>query len=398
MTDVADDEQPPVEPATQDEQGPARRRRRLSPVLTVILVTQLVVALLTATTVYAFVHQLDEELPPGLEIPHMADPPAKKDEGPKTPLNILVMGSDTRDGAGNQIDGESGSDGSDTTMLLHVSADRKEAYGVSLPRDAIVDRPSCVDENGDKVPGEDAVMFNTAFTVGGPLCTIQMVEKLTGVYIDHFIVLDFNGFKAMVDAVDGVQVCIPKDVRDEEHDIFLDAGTQELDGDQALDYVRERYTLSLTGDIGRMKRQQAFIASMINKVLSANTLSQPAKVRSFLKAVVGSIQVDEDLDKVKDLAQLAMEFRQTGLGDIRFVTVPIEEYPLDANRLQWTPDAEKLWQRIIADEPLGRSFSSGSISAAKPPSSAAPSEGATATPTDEEEQERAEAAAAGLCS
>ncbi|WP_244509297.1 LCP family protein [Nocardioides lianchengensis] len=404
---MADDEQPPAAPApAQQPRRKGRRRRRLSPVLTVILVTQLVVAMLTATTVYAFVRQLDDALPPGVEIPHVEGEKPEV-EGPKEPLNILVMGSDTRTGEGNQIDGESGSDGSDTTMLLHVSADRKEAYGVSLPRDAIVDRPDCVDEDGRDVPGADDVMFNTAFSVGGPLCTIQMVETLTGVYVDHFIVLDFHGFKAMVDAVDGVQVCLPKEVDDPEHGIYLPAGTHELTGQQALNYVRERYTLSVTGDIGRMKRQQAFVASMINKVLSANTLSQPTKVRNFLKAVVGSIQVDDELDRVKDLADLAMQFRETGLSNIKFITVPIEEYPLDPNRLQWTTDADRLWKRIIADAPLGRTFSGGSISAAKPPTSespstspdASPDTGASATPEQEEQAEtaRAEALANGLC-
>jgi len=365
-------------------------------VLTVILVTQLVVALVTATTVWAVVRQLDADLKPGLEIPH-SDEDKPEADGPKEPLNILVMGTDDRSCEGCAIDGEAGGGGSDTTMLLHVSADRKEAYGVSLPRDAMVDRPDCLDEDGRTVPGAEAVMFNTAFARGGPLCTIQMVEELTGVFIDHFIVVDFRGFEDMVDAVDGVQVCIPQEVNDPEHNIFLPAGTQELDGRQSRDYVRERYTLSVTGDIGRMKRQQAFVASMINKVMSANTLSRPNRVRNFLRAVVGSIQVDDDLDTVKDLADLAMQFRETDLGEIRFITVPIEEYPLDANRLQWTADADRLWKRIAADAPLGRNFGGGSISAAKPPTSQSPTPTAGATASPEQEREQAEARAAGLC-
>ncbi|HTW17920.1 MAG TPA: LCP family protein [Nocardioides sp.] len=397
---MADDVQPPAEPAPATRpsaiRSSATRRRRLSPVLTVILVTQLVVALVTATTVWAVVRQLDADLKPGLEIPH-SDEDKPEADGPKEPLNILVMGTDDRSCEGCAIDGEAGGGGSDTTMLLHVSADRKEAYGVSLPRDAMVDRPDCLDEDGRTVPGAEAVMFNTAFARGGPLCTIQMVEELTGVFIDHFIVVDFRGFEDMVDAVDGVQVCIPQEVNDPEHNIFLPAGTQELDGRQSRDYVRERYTLSVTGDIGRMKRQQAFVASMINKVMSANTLSRPNRVRNFLRAVVGSIQVDDDLDTVKDLADLAMQFRETDLGEIRFITVPIEEYPLDANRLQWTADADRLWKRIAADAPLGRNFGGGSISAAKPPTSQSPTPTAGATASPEQEREQAEARAAGLC-
>ncbi len=108
-------------------------------------------------------------------------------------------------------------------------------------------------------------MFNDRVPVGGAQCTVQTVEELTGIYIDHFVTVDFNGFKDMVDAVGGVEVCIPKDVDDDEVDIHLDAGTQELTGQDALNYVRERHVLSVTGDIGRMKRQQAFIASMVEQ-------------------------------------------------------------------------------------------------------------------------------------
>lgn len=394
---MADDAQPPAEPA------PTTRHRRTT--LKVILVTQLVIALLTGGAVYGVWHRLDGQIDPGPAIPHPTDKPRAK--GPKEPLNILVMGQDDRGCDGCAIDTEAGGGGSDTTMLLHLSADRSEAYGVSLPRDAIVDRPTCTDDDGNKVPGEDAVMFNTAYAVAGPLCTVKMVQELTGIYIDHFIVLDFAGFKEMVDAVHGVTVCIPKDVDDPKHQIFLEAGTQELDGDLALDYVRERYVLSVTGDIGRMKRQQAFVASLVNKVFSANTLSRPQRVYGFLSAVVDSIQVDEDLDTIKKLTKLAKEFRNTGLSDITFITVPIEEYPLDANRLQWTDQAPKLWKRIIADESLGKNFSDGSISAANPPSgsgsasgggSQSPSDGSS-TPSQQEDDEEAaaEAAAAGLC-
>ena len=216
--------------------------------------------------------------------------------------------------------------GSDTTILLHFSADREQAYGVSLPRDAMVARPAC--QSGDEtIPAEDPVQWNTAFALAGPRCTVKMVESLTGIYIDHFVVLDFNGFKAMVDAVNGVEVCIPEDVDDDKHNIHFEAGTQELDGDAALSYVRERYQLSLTGDIGRMKRQQAFIASMANKVMSAGTLSRPARVFNFLSAVTESIRVDEDLDSLAKMADLVMELRGPGLSDIKFLTVPIAEYP-----------------------------------------------------------------------
>jgi LCP family protein required for cell wall assembly len=399
---VADDQTPPAVAPAASTMHPTHRRS----VIRIVLVTHLVLALLTGVGVAVAYQQLNGNIEALPAIPDDVDRPDKVEvEGPKQPINILVMGTDTRDGAGNQIDGESGGGGSDTTILLHISADRQDAYGVSLPRDALVDRPECVMADGKRIPGERLAFFNDAFTVGGPLCTVQMVEELTDVRIDHQVVVDFNGFKGMVDAVKGVEVCIPKDVDDDEHDIHFDAGTQTLTGRQALNYVRERYVLSVTGDIGRMKRQQAFIASMINKVVSGRTLSRPDRVFNFLDAATSSLQLDKELANLKSLVDLAMDLRSTGLDDIKFVTVPFEEYEPDPNRLVWTDQAEELWKRIRHDRPLGRAFSDGSVSADDPvgtPSgspSQPPAGGASATPEETEQaEERAEARLqAGLC-
>jgi len=364
---VSDEISSPTAPGSRPGARRLPRARRYGrTILATIVASQLVLALLTAGGVWWLHGRLNDNIAAGMDIDHRTE--KKLPEGAGEPLNILVMGSDTRQGAGNAIDGEGADAGrSDTTILLHVSANRANAYGVSLPRDAMVPRPSC-QVDGRTIEGSDGEpeMFNTAYTLGGPQCTVQTVESLTGVYIDHFLVLDFNGFKDMVDAVDGVQVCLPEEVDDAEHDIFLPAGTQDLSGDQALSYVRERYQLSSTGDIGRMKRQQAFIASMVNKVMSAGTLSQPTRIYDFLYAVTGSIRVDRDLDTVGKLFDLARQFQDTGLNKIRFLTVPIETYEPDPNRLAWTDEADKLWKRIINDQQLGKDFSSDSLTAADP--------------------------------
>ena len=308
---------------------------------------------------------------PGAPIEHKV---GKRDRIGGDPLNILVMGSDTRVGEGNAVDNQTGiGRRSDTTILLHISADRKQVYGVSLPRDALVTRPECEDADGNKVPGEDLQLFNTAFSVGGETCTVKMMEELTGIYIDHYISMDFNGFKEMVDAVHGVTVCIPEDVNDEQHNIFLEAGTQELSGQDALNYVRERTELSANADIGRMKRQQAFIASMINKVVSAGTLSRPKRVYDFVDAATGAITPDPGLASLGKLVKLAREFRRTDLDDIQFITVPFQPYEPDPNRLVWAPEAEKLWQLIRADKPLTKKFRDEVISADAPPGTQGPS-------------------------
>ncbi|HET9422691.1 MAG TPA: LCP family protein [Nocardioides sp.] len=369
-----------------DVKVPMGRHHRHA-VLKVILVSQLCIALLTAAGVVFAYERLNGNIANGEPITHEVEKPDH--EGDREPLNILVMGSDSREGAANDLESAGATDErSDTTILIHVSADRKDAYGVSLPRDAIIDRPDCR-VKGETVPGEQAALFNTAFSVGGAQCTIQTVEKLTGIYIDHFVTVDFNGFKDMVDAVGGVQVCIPQDVDDDEHDIHFDAGNQELTGQDALNYVRERYILSVTGDIGRMKRQQAFIASMVNKVMSADTLSRPDKVYSFLDAATDSIAVDENLDSLGALFDLVTQFEHTGLARIKFVTVPFAEYEPDPNRLVWAPEADDLWERIRADQRLGEDFNDDSLSADDPVGTTGGSGGDGA---DDEERR-----AAGLC-
>jgi LCP family protein required for cell wall assembly len=367
--------------------GLHRRHRRA--VVTTIVATQLVVALVTGLVITVAYDKLDKNFSEGQNIVHKVH---KKHLIGGDPLNILVMGSDSRVGAGNDIDGQTGIGArSDTTILVHVSADRKTVYGVSLPRDAMVTRPECTSKDGKTIPGAKDQIFNAAYSLGGPACTAAQVESLTGLYIDHYVSIDFNGFKDMVDAVHGVNVCIPEDVNDTAHHITLKAGTQQLDGQQALNYVRERYALSSNSDIGRMKRQQAFIASMINKVVSAGTLTRPSRVYNFLKAATASIVTDPGLSSLGKLVKLSWQFRKTSLHDISFITVPFEEYPPDPNRLQWSPDAKGLWKVILNDKPLPKKYKEEVISANKPPgtpthaasgpASAATSSSSTASPS-----------------
>jgi LCP family protein required for cell wall assembly len=321
------------------------------------------------------------------------------------PLNILLLGSDTREGLGNSSIGGETPGLSDTTILLHLSADRQRAYGVSLPRDAMVERPDCVTEDGGTDPG-GLSMFNAAYAVGGPACTQRTVEQLTGIHIDHFVVVDFAGFKHMVDALGGVEVCVPEEVNDYVGNIHLPAGTFEADGDQALDYVRVRHGISNNGDIGRMRRQQAFLASMANKAISAGTLANPVKLYNFLDAATESLTTDPELANLKNLGDLANQLRNIGLDKIKFMTVPWEWWEEDPNRVVWAPEADKLWHRLEHDLELTPKLSQGVTTAADAPSakpktsgsaspSQAPSEGASPSPT--EEAEAAEARANGLC-
>jgi LCP family protein required for cell wall assembly len=285
--------------------------------------------------------------------------------GPSGPINILVMGSDNRDAPGDHIDNLTGiGKRSDTTILLHLSGDRQHAYGISIPRDSVVHRAACYDTTGKQISAAtDGAMWNDAFNIGGPACTIEQFEQLTHVPVDHFVVVDFAGFQAMVDAIGGVDVCIPHAVNDTVGHITLPAGNHKLTGIQALDYVREREALGNGSDIGRIKRQQAFIASMAHAAISANTLANPIHLTRFLDAATKSLTVDTGLKSIAKLVGLAYQFRHIGLGKIQFVTTPWEEDPSNLNRVVWLPAAAGMWKDIRNDKVLPKSILNGSLNA-----------------------------------
>ena len=321
---------------------------------------------------------------------------------PQQPLNILLLGSDTRKGQRGHIGGDTPGL-SDTTILLHISADRKLAYGVSLPRDAMVERPTCERKDGNGTDPGGLSMFNAAYAVGGPACTIKTVEKLTSIRINHFVVIDFNGFRDMVDALGGVEVCVPKEVNDNTGHIYLPAGTYNVKGQRALDYVRVRHDISDNGDIGRMKRQQTFLASMTNKVVSAGTLVNPVRLYKFLDAATKSLTTDPGLASLNKLGGLAKSLKGIGLSNVQFLTVPFQSYAPDPNRLQWAPGANRLWYRIRNDLPLNRKLSGDVTTAAgsengKPSGSASPSSGPASSGSPSQSATAVQKAAEnGLC-
>lgn len=339
------------------------RRRR---VLKWLALTVAVLLVAGATAGFLAYRQLDKNITSidvtrdlGTDRPTHA---ALKPGVPDKPLNVLVLGSDTREGQGPSIAGETPGL-SDTTILLHLSADRQRAYGVSLPRDAMVKRPSCRTKGGSIDPG-GLSMFNEAYAVGGPACTIKTVESLTRVPIDHFVVIDFKGFRKMVDALGGVEVCVPEEVDDDIGRIYLPAGTYTVKGQRALDYVRVRHDIGAeNGDIGRMKRQQVFLASMSNKAVSAGTLANPVRLYKFLNEATKSLTTDPGLASLRELVSLGQSFQGIGLDNIQFLSVPFELYPPDPNRLQWKPSANRLWKAMIDDEPVGKRLVSGAVSA-----------------------------------
>lgn len=289
------------------------------------------------------------------------------------PLNILVMGSDTRAGADASYGSNDHAPLSDSTMLLHVDAERDHAYVVSIPRDTMIDRPSCPALTGGTAPAAAPVMFNTALAVGGPACTVHTVEQMTGLFVDHFIEVDFQGFKKIVDAVGGVNVCLPNNVSDYHSKLYLSKGRHHIDGTQALAFARERYQVGNGGDLGRIKLQQQLVGSLLTKVHSDGVLFNPAKLYALGDTATKAITTDSDLASITALLSLATDLRSVPPGKISFATMPTEAYVADPNRLQPAePTASELWAALRNDTMTTSPSPAPSTSRTSPSPSATP--------------------------
>ncbi|MFE9103936.1 LCP family protein [Actinomadura geliboluensis] len=266
-------------------------------------------------------------------------------------LNILLLGSDTRAGDNSEYaDGVTGAR-SDTTILLHLSPNRDQAVGISFPRDSMVKMPKCEKEGGGTVPAQFG-MLNSAFAFGGPTCTWKTLEGLTGIHIDHFVQIDFSGFKRMVDALGGVEICVDRPVNDPRAQLYLKAGKQTVKGTQALGYVRARYSLGDGSDLERIQRQQKFMAAVVDKATSGSMLTDPAKTYKFLKAATKSMTTDDDLN-LATMKKIADGLKGMDAGQVRFVTVPVERYAPDPNRVQWNRErAQALFEAVRRDDDL----------------------------------------------
>ncbi|MEJ8648444.1 LCP family protein [Streptomyces sp. MS1.AVA.3] len=274
-------------------------------------------------------------------------PPA----GPPNAENVLLLGSDSRTGDNRQY-GRSSGQRSDTTMLLHLAADRKSATAVSIPRDLVVTVPHCKHPDATETEPR-TTRFNEAFALGGAACTIRTVEELTGIRIDHYLIIDFVGFKKMVDAVDGVEICLTRPVQDREAALSLPAGRQTLHGEAALGFVRARKSLGNGSDTQRMQRQQDFLGALVKKVQSNGVLLNPTRLYPVLDAATSSLTTDAALASLKGLYELVRSTRSIPTGRVQFMTVPRREYRYDPNRDELLqPDAGRLFGQLHRDLPV----------------------------------------------
>ncbi|MFI9827418.1 LCP family protein [Streptomyces sp. NPDC051913] len=284
--------------------------------------------------------------------------------------NVLLIGSDARNDGNAALGGGNKDDigRSDTTLLLHVYADHRHALAVSVPRDTLVTIPPCKLPDGSWTKTQTDTMFNAAYSVGetakgNPACTQNTVEHLTGLRVDHTVVVDFKGFARLTEVVGGVKVCLPQDVHENDLNphrttpgkLLFRKGVQTVSGQRALDYVRIRHGIGDGSDIGRIKRQQAFVASLLKEVKSKGLT--PSHLLPLADAATKSLTVDTGLGSADKLISFAMSLKDVDLHNTKFVTLP---WRYEGSRVAIVePDADALWAALKADRTIDGKSATG---------------------------------------
>lgn len=319
---------------------------------------------------------------------------SEADAAGRRPINILMLGSDSRDKAENQeLGGGRDLAGSppraDVQMLIHISADRKNASVVSVPRDTIVDIPECTDpETGEKFKATRATI-DQSFGRGGSGCTLATWEKLANVYVDHWMTIDFAGVVSMADAIGGVDVCVNQNVDDSwkpglekgGSGLRLEAGTTRIQGEQALQWLRTRHAFG--SDMGRAKAQHMYMNSMMRGLKSQNAFTDLPRLTSLAEAATKALQVSEEIGSVKKLLDLALLLKEVPVNRITMATIPVLQAPSDKNRLIVNPtDGPKVWKLIREDVAMDKN-GDPAAAASGSPSAPAPSSAPTTQPASD---------------
>ena len=321
----------------------------------------------------------------------VASPTPPSDSFHGRALNILVVGIDSREGqeAVGLNDGEEGMR-ADTTMLMHVSADRTRIQVVSIPRDLLVDIPSCKRSDGTSTYAQYDVMFNTAFfngsnskdLAGGIACTKATTELLTGLSIDGFILVDFKGFVGLVDALGGVWYNFEEDIYDERSNLDITAGCHKLSGVEAIAFARTRYAVHDGSDIGRIGNQQKLVAAMMRELLSKNFISDLPALVTFTKQGLAALKPSSNLADFNTDVGLLLSVAGINKENIQFVTTPWYYPPSNPNRVALRePAASNLWAALKTDAPLpsGLDYTSGQGDEKTIEETATPTPGTSAT-------------------
>ncbi|WP_328332622.1 LCP family protein [Streptomyces sp. NBC_00455] len=325
--------------------APRQRRRGLRIVLLVLLV----LLLAAGGTAWWLYSNLNGNIK-GVDINKSLgkDRPEKL---PTTGQNLLVLGSDSRAGENGKIAGGNVSGArSDTALVIHVPEGRSRATAVSIPRDTLVTRPECAKSDGSSMPSANRVMFNSVYSQVGPACVVKTVEQMSHVRIDHYMEVDFAGFKGLVDALGGVTVNVPQDIHDGASGLDLKAGPQKLNGTQSLEFVRTRHGIGDGSDLGRIGLQQQFLLDLQSEVQKQDVLGSPAKTYKIANSATKSLTTDSDLASLTKLAEFARSMKGVNPDTMETIMLPVQYDKVDPNRVVAAePQATQLWKAIHTD-------------------------------------------------
>ncbi|WP_370419552.1 LCP family protein [Streptomyces sp. QH1-20] len=335
-----------------------RKRKRAARIARWTALSLAVIALGTAAAGYFYYEHLNGNLKKSnLNLGDKQLDRSAANAAGQRPLNILILGSDSRNSKENVALGGAREDAgrkplADVQMLVHVSADRSNMSVISVPRDTRVTIPKCTDpEDGTVYKETDRQIINTSLMNGGPGCTVAAWEELTGIPVDHFMMIDFAGVVSMADAVGGVPVCVDANVYDKDSGLRLTKGSHKVKGEQALQWLRTRHGFEDGSDIGRTHAQHIYMNAMVRQLKGGTKLSDPGQLTDLAEAATKALTVDKDLGSVKKLYDLGNDIKRVPSERITMTTMPWVSDPLDpdAHVIPKPGDADKLFSLVRND-------------------------------------------------
>jgi LCP family protein required for cell wall assembly len=346
-------------PAEDSTSTPRRSRRRGAPrrrrTGRWILLSLAVLVVAGAGTGYWLYSDLDGNLK-GVDI----NDAIGKDRPEKLPTsgqNILILGSDSRAGDNAELKtGKVAGARSDTALVMHIPEGRTEAVAVSIPRDTLVTRPDCTKADGSDVGSAERVMFNSIYAQVGPACVVKTVEKMSGVRMDHYVEIDFAGFKDLVDAIGGVTVTVDQDIHDPTSGLDLTAGTHKLDGTDSLAFVRTRHGVGDGSDLGRIGLQQEFMMALLSEIKRQDLLGSPTKTYKIADTLTAALTTDSELASLTALADFGRSLNGVDPAAMETIMLPVAYDKTDPNRVVAAePQASTLWKAIRGDQEIPES-------------------------------------------
>ncbi|WP_432101570.1 LCP family protein [Streptomyces sp. WAC 04229] len=276
---------------------------------------------------------------------------------PTSGQNLLVLGSDSRAGDNASLGtGKVAGARSDTALVVHIPEGRKQAVAVSIPRDTLVTRPECEKSDGSALPEAERVMFNSVYSQAGPACVVKTVEKMSGVRMDHYMEIDFAGFKGLVDAIGGVPVTVEEPIKDPASGLDLSAGTHTLDGTESLAFVRTRHGVGDGSDLGRIGLQQEFLIALLSEVKKQDLLGSPTKTYKIADSLTAALTTDSELASLTSLADFARSMNGVDPATMETIMLPVAYDKADPNRVVAAePQAAELWKAVRSDSEIPES-------------------------------------------